>query len=56
MLQNTQNTQNNNNNNNGGNNIGGIDVKISNRLLECSRKIDKIILYCLQSSVSSMQT
>lgn len=52
ILQNTQNTQNNNNN---GNN-GGIDIKISNRLLECSRKIDKIILYCLQSSVSSMQT
>lgn len=32
-----------------------VNHPISNKLLECSRKIDKIILYCLQSSGSSIQ-
>lgn len=35
---------------------GAMNIELSNRLLECSRKIDKIILYCLQSMVSTMQT
>lgn len=31
------------------------DVKKANKLLECSRKVDKIILYCFDYVVSSMQ-
>lgn len=32
-----------------------MDVGIGNKLLECSRKVDKIALYCIQSMVSSLQ-
>lgn len=36
-------------------NSHNLDIKTGRQLLECSRKIDKIVLYCLHSMVSSMQ-
>lgn len=36
-------------------NVNNIDSQLVNKLLECSRKIDKIILYCLRCIVSDLQ-
>lgn len=36
-------------------NSHNMDIKMGRQLLECSRKIDKIVLYCLHSMVYSMQ-
>jgi thymidine kinase len=32
------------------------DFSLANKLLQCSRKIDKITLYCLQCAVGTQQT
>lgn len=36
-------------------NLHQVDPELGIKLLECSRKIDKIILYCLHSIVASLQ-